>query len=397
MSYKTYKQTVEARIAEIRESGLYKEERVIASPQAAHIRLEDGREVINMCANNYLGLADNKDVVKAAHEALDKYGFGCASVRFICGTQTIHKQLEAALSKFLGTEDTILYGACFDANGGLFECLLKEGDAIISDELNHASIIDGVRLCKATRYRYKNNNMADLEEKLKEARAAGAKNIMVFTDGSFSMDGVIADLKGICDLADKYDALVGFDECHSTGCLGATGRGTHEHCGVMDRIDVITGTLGKGISGGSGGFTSGKKEIIDLLRQQSRPYLFSNSIAPAIVGGALKALEILENDPSFVKRIQENTKFWREGLTKAGFNIIAGTHPVTPVMLGDARVAQEYSRRLLEHGIYASGFFYPVVPKGKARIRTQITAGHTIADLQKALDAFIAVREEVGA
>lgn len=397
MAYKEYLKTAQARLAEIRESGLYKDERVIASPQAAHITLEDGREVINMCANNYLGLANNPDVIKAAHEALDKYGFGCASVRFICGTQTIHKQLEAAISKFLKTEDTILYGACFDANGGLFECLLKEGDAIISDELNHASIIDGVRLCKATRYRYKNNNMEDLEAKLKEARAAGAKNIMIFTDGSFSMDGVIADLKGICDLADKYDALVGFDECHSTGCLGATGRGTHEYCGVMDRVDIITGTLGKGISGGSGGFTSGKKEIIELLRQQSRPYLFSNSIAPAIIGGALKALELLEKDPSFVQRIQENTKFWREGLTKAGFNVVPGTHPVTPVMLGDARLAQEYSRRLLAKGIYATGFFYPVVPKGKARIRTQITAGHTRADLEKALAAFIEVKNELAA
>ncbi len=397
MSYKTFQPSVQQRLTDIRAASLYKEERVIGSPQSAHLVLADGRKVLNFCANNYLGLADNPEVVQAAKDALDTYGFGCASVRFICGTQTIHKQLEDKISSFLGMEDTILYAACFDANGGLFETLLKEGDAVISDELNHASIIDGIRLCKATRYRYKHNNMQDLEAKLSEARAAGAKHVMIFTDGSFSMDGTIADLKSICDLADRFDALVAFDDCHSTGFLGARGRGTHEHCGVMDRVDIITGTLGKAMSGGSGGYTSGRKEIIDLLRQQSRPYLFSNSIAPAIAAGALKAFEILEAHPELVAQVHENTRFWREGLTKLGFNIRPGTHPITPIMLGEARLAQEYSKRLLAHGVYAIGFFYPVVPQNTARIRTQISAGHTRQDLEFALEAFAKVRAEVGA
>lgn len=381
---------------EIKSAGLYKSERQIASAQDAEITLEDGRRVINMCANNYLGLSNHPEVCEAARSAISSHGFGLASVRFICGTQTLHRQLEEKLSEYLGTEDTILYPSCFDANGGLFETILTADDAVISDSLNHASIIDGVRLCKAKRFRYANNDLADLEKQLQEADSAGARHKLITTDGSFSMDGVIADLAGIHALAEKYNALVHFDDCHSTGFLGATGRGTHEHCGLMGKIDLTTGTLGKALGGASGGYTSGKKEIIDLLRQRSRPYLFSNSIAPPIVAASLKVLEILTTSTELADRVKDNTKYFRDNLASTGFEILGKEHPISPVLLGDAELSQQFSAKLLEKNIYAIGFFFPVVPQGKARIRTQISAAHTKDHLDQALEAFVAVGRDLG-
>ena len=383
-------------LAEISTAGLHKTERVITTPQTAHIAVASGQQVLNLCANNYLGLADHPELIAAAHAALDRWGYGLASVRFICGTQQIHKDLEAALSRFLGTEDTLLYSSCFDANGGLFETLLGAEDAVISDELNHASIIDGVRLCKAQRYRYKNNDLADLEAKLKEADAAKARFKLIATDGVFSMDGTIANLKGICDLADKYDALVMVDDSHAVGFMGQTGRGSHEHCGVMGRVDVFTGTLGKALGGGSGGYTSGREEIIALLRQRSRPYLFSNTIPPAIAGATLKCLELLTASTALRDKLHENTRFYRDGLVKAGLTIKPGTHPIVPIMLGDAALAQKVSARLLEKGIYAIGFFFPVVAQGQARIRTQVSAAHSREDLTFAIEKFAEVKQEFG-
>jgi glycine C-acetyltransferase len=385
---------IESQLADIRQRGLFKTERIIAGPQNAHIPTADGREVLNFCANNYLGLADHPAVVAAAHAALDRWGFGLASVRFICGTQEIHKELEAALSRFLGTGDTILYPSCFDANGGLFETLLTSEDAVISDELNHASIIDGIRLCKARRFRYKNNDLADLETQLEAARSA--RHRLIATDGVFSMDGTIADLAGICDLAEKYGALVMFDDCHAAGFLGRTGRGTHEHCGVMDRVDIITGTLGKALGGASGGYISARKPVVDLLRQRSRPYLFSNSVAPCVVAASLKAIELLSGDTSLRDRLEENTRHFRAGLTGAGLKIKPGTHPIVPVMLGDAALSQRFAARMLEKGVYVVGFFYPVVPEGTARIRTQVSAAHTRDDLDCAIGAFAEVKAELG-
>ncbi|MBK8551127.1 MAG: glycine C-acetyltransferase [Ignavibacteria bacterium] len=379
----------------IKDQGLFKTERIIETPQAAKIKV-NGEEVLNFCANNYLGLSSNPEVIKAAHETLDKWGYGMSSVRFICGTQTIHKTLEDKISKFLGTEDTILYAACFDANGGVFEPLLGENDAIISDELNHASIIDGVRLCKAMRFRYKNNDMNDLEEKLKEAREKGAEQILICTDGAFSMDGVIANLKGICDLADKYQGMVMTDECHCTGFLGKTGRGSIEVNDVIGRVDIITGTLGKALGGAMGGFTSGRKEIIEMLRQRSRPYLFSNSLAPAIVGASIKVFEILSETTELRDKLEENTKYFRQKMTDAGFDIKPGIHPIVPIMLYDAKLSQDMAARLLEERIYVIGFFYPVVAKDKARIRVQLSAGHSEADLDKCINAFIKVGKELG-
>jgi len=381
---------------EIKSAGLYKSERKIASAQDAEVTLEDGRRVINMCANNYLGLSNHPEVREAARSAISEHGFGLASVRFICGTQTLHRQLEERLSEYLGTEETILYPSCFDANGGLFETILTAEDAVISDSLNHASIIDGVRLCKAKRYRYTNNDLVDLEKQLQEADVEGARHKLITTDGSFSMDGVIADLAGIHALADKYDALVHFDDCHSTGFLGATGRGTHEHCGLMGKIDLTTGTLGKALGGASGGYTSGKKEIINLLRQRSRPYLFSNSIAPPIVAASLKVLELLTESTELADRVKDNTKYFRENLASTGFDILGKEHPISPVLLGDADLSQQFSAKLLDRNIYAIGFFYPVVPQEKARIRTQISAAHTTEHLDQALEAFIAVGRELG-
>lgn len=383
-------------LASIRTDGLYKAEHAIASPQRARIRLADGREVLNFCANNYLGLADHPEVVEAARASLESRGFGMASVRFICGTQDGHRELEERISRFLGTEDTILYPSCFDANGGLFETLLTKEDAVISDQLNHASIIDGIRLCKAARFRYANNDMAELETRLREARDGGARFIWIATDAVFSMDGIIADLESVCDLADRYDAMVMMDDCHGGGFLGKTGRGTHEHCGVMGRVDVITGTLGKALGGGTGGFTSGRKEIIELLRQRSRPYLFSNSVAPPIVAASLKVFDLIEDDTRLRDRLMENTSYFRNGLDKVGLDIIAGEHPIVPVMLGEAALAQKVAARLLERGLYVVGFFYPVVPQGQARIRTQVSAGHTRDDLDFALDQFRAAKEEFG-
>ncbi len=383
-------------LAEIRSTGLYKNERQIASAQDAEVTLADGRRVINMCANNYLGLANHPEVCEAAQKAISTHGFGVASVRFICGTQTLHRELEEALSHYLGTEDTILYPSCFDANGGLFETLLTAEDAVISDSLNHASIIDGVRLCKASRYRYENNDLADLEAQLQAADAAGARHKLITTDGCFSMDGVIADLAGIHALAEKYHALVHFDDCHATGFLGDTGRGTHEHCGLLGKIDLTTGTLGKALGGASGGYTSGHKEIIDLLRQRSRPYLFSNSIAPPIAAASLKVIELLSESNELADRVKANTRYFREGLATTGFEILGEQHPISPVLLGDAELSQQFSAKLLERGIYAIGFFFPVVPRGKARIRTQISAAHTREHLDRALEAFIAVGRELG-
>lgn len=392
----SYLDQLRSTLADIRSAGLYKEERLIASSQNALIRLADGREVINLCANNYLGLADHPEVVAAAREALDRWGFGVASVRFICGTQSLHRALEEKISEFLGTEDTILYPSCFDANGGLFEVLLGPDDAVISDQLNHASIIDGVRLCKARRYRYANNDMADLESKLQQADAEGSGVKLVTTDGVFSMDGIIARLDEVHALAEKYGAMVHFDDCHATGFLGATGRGTHEHCGLLGKIDLTTGTLGKALGGASGGYTSGKKEIIDLLRQRSRPYLFSNSIAPPIVAASLKVFEILESTTELRDQVEENTRYFREAMAAAGFELSGKEHPITPVMLGDAALSQRFSQELLNEGVYAIGFFYPVVPQGLARIRTQISAAHTREMLEKSVEAFTTVKQRLG-
>ncbi|WP_419621551.1 glycine C-acetyltransferase [Thiolapillus sp.] len=388
MSFKSAKESLQQELEAIRKSGLWKEERVITSRQMNDITLTDGREVVNICANNYLGLASHPALIQAARDSYDQWGYGLSSVRFICGTQNIHKALEQKVTDFLGMEDTILYAACFDANGGLFETLLGPEDAVISDELNHASIIDGVRLCKAARYRYRNNDMDDLRDKLEEARHNGARRMLITTDGVFSMDGSIARLDEICDLADEYGAMVHHDDCHASGFMGDKGRGIHEYRGVMDRVDIITSTFGKALGGASGGFTSGRKEIIDLLRQRSRPYLFSNTLAPAICAASLKALELLSESTELRDRLADNTAYFRQGMKEAGFDIPEGEHPIVPVMLGDARLAQEMSRRLLERGIYAIGFFYPVVPKGKARIRTQISAAHTREDLDKAIAAF---------
>jgi|TARA_B110000263_G_scaffold150417_1_gene130532 glycine C-acetyltransferase len=385
---------LQAELSNIQEEGLYKKERIITNPQGASIRVSTGEEVLNFCANNYLGLSSHPEVVQAAKDALDTHGFGMSSVRFICGTQDIHKKLEQKISSFLSTEDTILYAAAFDANGGLFEPLFDKEDAIISDSLNHASIIDGVRLCKAVRYRYNNNDMDDLEAKLIEAQ--DQRNRIIVTDGVFSMDGYIAQLDKICNLADKYDALVMVDDCHSTGFIGKTGRGTHEHCNVIDRVDIITGTLGKALGGAMGGFTSGKKEIIEMLRQRSRPYLFSNSLAPSIVGAGIKVLEILEKSTSLRDKLEENTKYFRSAMTDAGFNIKEGIHPIVPVMLYDARLASKMSDKLLDEGIYVIGFSFPVVPKDQARIRVQISAAHSISDLDKAIIAFTKVGVELG-
>ncbi|MCO6046104.1 glycine C-acetyltransferase [Aeoliella sp. ICT_H6.2] len=382
-------------VDEIREAGLYKNERLIESPQRAHIDVAGG-EVLNMCANNYLGLADNPEIIQAAHEALDRWGYGLSSVRFICGTQSCHKELETAVSDFLGTDDTILYSSCFDANGGLFETLLTDEDAVISDELNHASIIDGVRLCKAKRYRYKTCNMDDLKDKLLEADAAGARTKLITTDGVFSMDGSVAKLDQICQLADEHNALVHFDDCHATGFWGKTGRGTHEHCGVVGRIDITTGTFGKALGGASGGYTSGKKEIIDLLRQRSRPYLFSNTIAPPIVGGSLKALEIAGRSTELRDKLMNNTQLFRSEMTAAGFDILPGEHPIVPIMLGDANLATAMADKLLELGIYVIGFYYPVVPMGKARIRVQVSAAHSEDDLRGAVEKFKEAKAAVG-
>ena len=380
----------------LRAEGLYKEERYIDSQQYSQVTLKDGSSVINMCANNYLGLANNPEVMAEAKEAVDKWGFGMASVRFICGTQTLHRALEERLSKFLGTEDTILFPSCFDANGGLFESLLTAEDAIISDSLNHASIIDGVRLCKAKRFRYNNNDMADLEAKLQEADAAGARTKLISTDGVFSMDGIIAQLDKIHELAAKYNAIVHFDDCHATGFLGKTGRGTHEYCGLFGKIDITTGTLGKALGGASGGYVSGPKEVIDILRQKARPYLFSNSVMPAIAAATMKVLDILENSTEARDRVEENTRYFRKAMTEAGFTISGKDHPISPVMLGDAALSQEFSAELLKEGVYAVGFFYPVVPKGQARIRTQISAAHSKEQLDKAIAAFIKVGKKLG-
>jgi glycine C-acetyltransferase len=385
---------IDSQLADIRQRGIYKTERIIAGPQNAHIATADGREVLNFCANNYLGLADHPDVIAAAHAALDRWGFGLASVRFICGTQEIHKELEAALSRFLGMEDTILYPSCFDANGGLFETLLTAEDAVISDELNHASIIDGIRLCKARRLRYKNNDLADLEAQL--VAAASARYRLIATDGVFSMDGSIANLAGICDLAQEYDALVMFDDCHAAGFLGRTGRGTHEYCGVMDRVDIITGTLGKALGGASGGYISASKPMVELLRQRSRPYLFSNSVAPCVVAASLKAIELLSADTTLRDRLETSTAHFRAGLTAAGLTTKPGTHPIVPVMLGEAALSQRFAARMLEKGVYVVGFFYPVVPEGTARIRTQVSAAHTREDLDVAIRAFAEVKAELG-
>ena len=395
MSYQSARASFATEIEEIRSAGLWKTERVIASDQKNDITLEDGSNVVNMCANNYLGLANNQEVMQAASDSLSKWGFGAASVRFICGTQGIHKTLEQRVSQFLGTEDTILYAACFDANTGLFETILGPEDAVISDELNHASIIDGVRLCKASRYRYKNNDMGDLEVQLKAAREAGARRILITTDGVFSMDGTIAQLDRICDLADQYDAMVHHDDCHATGFVGAKGRGVHEYCDVMDRVDIITGTFGKALGGGSGGFTAARQEIVDLLRQRSRPYLFSNTLAPAICAASLKVLDMLEASTELRDRLEDNTHYFRQRMQENGFAVPEGDHPIVPVMLGDAVLAQKMSERLLELDIYAIGFFFPVVPKGKARIRVQISAGHTRDDLDRAVSAFVQASREL--
>jgi glycine C-acetyltransferase len=395
MSFKETRKSLSQDLDQIKENGLWKTERFINSDQKNQITLADGSEVINMCANNYLGLANNPRVINAAKKSLDQWGFGLASVRFICGTQTIHKTLEANVSEFLGTEDTILYAACFDANGGLFESILSNEDAVISDELNHASIIDGVRLCKAARYRYKNNDMSDLREKLVEAKNNGARRILITTDGVFSMDGTIAKLDQICDLADEFDAMVHHDDCHATGFMGKTGRGVHEYCGVMGRVDIITSTFGKALGGASGGFTSGRKEIIDMLRQRSRPYLFSNTLAPSICAATLEVIDMLSESTSLRDKLEANTHYFRKGMKEAGFSVDEGDHPIVPVMLGDAVLAQKMSARLLEKGIYAIGFFYPVVPQGKARIRTQISAAHTKDDLDRAIKAFSETRDEL--
>jgi len=386
-------QRIASELEEIKAAGLFKSERIITSEQGAEI-VVNGKKVLNFCANNYLGLSSHPDVIAAAHKAIDSHGYGLSSVRFICGTQDIHKTLEKKLAEFLGTEDTILYAAAFDANGGVFEPLFGEADAIISDELNHASIIDGVRLCKAQRFRYKHNDMADLEARLLESKDARSR--IIVTDGSFSMDGTIAQLDKICDLADQYDAIVMTDECHSSGFLGKTGRGTHEYRGVMGRVDIITGTLGKALGGASGGFTSGRKEIIEMLRQRSRPYLFSNTVAPSIVGASIAVLDMLSHTTELRDKLEYNTRYFREKMTAAGFEIKPGDHPIVPIMLYDAVIAQQFAARLLEEGIYVIGFFFPVVAKGKARIRVQLSAAHSQAHLDKAIAAFTKVGKELG-
>ncbi|MEZ4919979.1 MAG: glycine C-acetyltransferase [Saprospiraceae bacterium] len=387
---------LEKELNEIREAGLFKEERIITTPQGPEISTTSQADVLNFCANNYLGLSSHPDVIEAAIDAIRSHGYGLSSVRFICGTQDIHKELERKISQFLGMEDCILYAAAFDANGGLFEPLLGPEDAIISDELNHASIIDGIRLCKANRFRYKHNDMESLENYLKEADAAGARRKLIFTDGAFSMDGTIAQLDKICDLADKYDAMVGIDECHATGFLGKTGRGTHEYRGVMDRLDIVTGTLGKALGGASGGFTAARKEIVDMLRQRSRPYLFSNTVAPAIVGASIKVMDLLTGSTALRDKLEANTVWFREKMTAAGFDIIPGDHPIVPIMLYDAPLAQNFARELLNEGIYVIGFFFPVVPKGKARIRVQLSAAHEPEHLEKAVEAFTKVGKKLG-
>jgi len=396
MYTKTLQKELEGTLAEIKDAGLFKTERVIVTDQKPEIRVQSGQQVLNFCANNYLGLSNNADLIKAASDAMKTHGFGLSSVRFICGTQDIHKQLERRIAEFFRTDDAILYTSCFDANGGLFEVLLGEEDAVISDALNHASIIDGVRLCKAQRYRYANNDMADLRAKLDEARSAGAKRIMIATDGVFSMDGIVAKVDKICDLAEEYGALVMVDDSHATGFFGPTGRGAVEHCGAMGRVDVITSTLGKALGGASGGFTTGRREIIDLLRQRSRPYLFSNTMAPALVAASIKVLDILSETSELRERLKKNTTYFREKMTTAGFNIVPSEHPIVPVMLGDAKLSQTMAARLLEEGIYVIGFFYPVVPKGAARIRVQISAAHTMEHLDKAIAAFTKVGRELG-
>ena len=380
----------------IRESGTYKDERIITTPQKARIDTTKANGVLNMCANNYLGLSNNPELIKAAKDSYDKWGFGLSSVRFICGTQGIHKELEKKISTFLGMDDTILYSSCFDANGGLFETLLTAEDAVISDELNHASIIDGVRLCKAKRFRYKNNNMEDLEAQLKAADEQGARIKLIATDGVFSMDGYIANLQGICDLADKYNALVMVDDSHAVGFMGAHGRGTPEHCGVMDRVDIITGTLGKALGGASGGYTAARQEIVDLLRQRSRPYLFSNTLAPAIAAASIKVFDMLSESTALRDKVHENARYFRAEMEKAGFDLLPGEHPIVPVMLYDAKIANEFAARMLDKGVYVVGFCYPVVPKGRDRIRTQISAGHTKEDLDFAVQCFKEVKAEMG-
>ncbi|MDO4751396.1 MAG: glycine C-acetyltransferase [Akkermansia sp.] len=383
-------------LAALKEAGLYKQERYISTPQFSEVGLKDGSTVINMCANNYLGLANHPELEKAAKEAIDRWGFGMASVRFICGTQTLHQQLEERLSNFLGTEDTILFGSCFDANGGLFEALLTKEDAIVSDSLNHASIIDGVRLCKAARYRYANNDMADLEAKLQEAKANGARTILISTDGVFSMDGIVASLDKIHALAEKYGAIVHFDESHATGVLGARGRGTHEHCGLFGKVDITTGTFGKALGGASGGYVSGPKEVIAMLRQKSRPYLFSNSVMPAIAATTIKVIDMLEASTELTEKVQHNAAYFRKGMEQCGFKLAGAGHAIVPVMLGDAALSQRFSNRLLELGVYAMGFFYPVVPKEQARIRTQLSAAHTEEQLDRAIAAFAQTGRELG-
>lgn len=393
---KAFQTQLQNTLGEIKDAGLFKSERFITSTQNSTVTLEGGREVINMCANNYLGLADHPRVVEAAAKATEKWGFGMASVRFICGTQTLHRELEEKITSFLGTEDTILYPSCFDANGGLFEVLLTAEDAIISDSLNHASIIDGVRLCKAKRFRYANNDMASLEEQLKAADEAGARHKLITTDGVFSMDGIICSLDEVHALADKYNAIVHFDDCHSTGFLGARGRGTHEHCGLFGKIDITTGTLGKALGGASGGYTSGKKEIIDLLRQRSRPYLFSNSVAPVIAAASLEVFNMLEESTELADKVKANTKYFRDNMASTGFTIAGKDHPISPVMLGDAALSQQFSEKLLDNGVFAVGFFYPVVPQGTARIRTQISAAHSTDQLDRGIEAFVKAGKDLG-
>jgi glycine C-acetyltransferase len=394
--FKNVQKELQQELADIRAAGLYKEERIITTQQGPVIDTTAQKQVLNFCANNYLGLSSHPEVIEAAKAAIDSHGYGMSSVRFICGTQDMHKVLEQKIAEFLGTEDTILYAAAFDANGGLFEPLLGEQDAIISDELNHASIIDGIRLCKAKRFRYKHNDMNALEDCLKEARAGGVRRILIFTDGAFSMDGTIAQLDKICDLADRYEAMVGIDECHASGFLGATGRGTHEYRQVMGRVDIVTGTLGKALGGALGGFTSARKEIIDMLRQRSRPYLFSNTLAPSIVGASIKVIDLLSGSTALRDKLEHNTQWFRKAMTAAGFDIIPGDHPIVPIMLYDAPLAQEFAKRLLGEGIYVIGFFYPVVAQGKARIRVQLSAAHEQAHLEKAVAAFTKVGKELG-
>lgn len=394
--YGSIKKHLKKELESIQDAGLFKRERIITSEQGAEITLSTGQKVLNFCANNYLGLSSHPEVIKAAHNGLDTHGYGMSSVRFICGTQDIHKILEAKIAEFSGTEDTILYAACFDANGGIFEPLLTDQDCIISDELNHASIIDGVRLCKAARYRYKNNNMDDLEAQLKAAQEAGHRFKLIVTDGVFSMDGIVANLKGICDLADKYDALVMVDDCHAAGFMGKTGRGSIEHCEVMGRVDIITGTLGKALGGAMGGYTTGRKEIIELLRQRSRPYLFSNSLAPSIVAASIKVFDILESSTELRDKVEHNTQYFKKGMAELGFDIVSGDSAIVPVMLYDAKLSQVMADKLLEEGIYVIGFFFPVVPKEKARIRVQLSAAHTTEHLDRAIAAFGKVGRELG-